>query len=120
MLSNKTVGCKISRCSVLPKPRSPLCKVRVDPGSTRVLVVENGTVAAYYDYAPFGNLMRSGVNTEIAYRFTGQEYDAESGLHNYRARLYDSDLGRFYAVDAPGSLPRRWIMCIRPVTGCAG
>jgi len=71
-------------------------------GSTRVLVDETGTVAAYYDYAPFGNLMRSGVNTEIYYLFTGQEYDAESGLHNFRARLYDSDLGRFYAVDAAG------------------
>ncbi|MGI0016026.1 MAG: RHS repeat-associated core domain-containing protein, partial [Nitrososphaera sp.] len=37
----------------------------------------------------------------MKYQFTGQEYD-ESALHNYRARLYDSDLGKFYAVDPAG------------------
>jgi len=40
-------------------------------GSTRVLVDETGTAAAYYDYAPFGNLMRFDENVEVAYRFTG-------------------------------------------------
>jgi len=71
-------------------------------GSTRVLVDETGTVAAYYDYAPFGNLMRFDEDVEVSYKFTAQEFDFESGLHNFRARLYDSDLGRFYAVDAAG------------------
>jgi len=71
-------------------------------GSTRVLVDETGTAAAYYDYAPFGNLMRFDEDVEVAYRFTGQEFDSESDLHNYRVRLYDSDLGRFYAVDVAG------------------
>ncbi|RMF55994.1 MAG: hypothetical protein D6748_14400 [Calditrichaeota bacterium] len=68
-------------------------------GSTRVLVDGSGTVAAYYDYSPIGNLMRFDETAGIVYRFTGQEFDSESGLHNYRARLYDSDLGRFYAMD---------------------
>jgi len=71
-------------------------------GSTRVLVDETGTVAAYYDYAPFGNVMRFDEDVEVSYKFTAQEFDSESGLHNFRARLYDSDLGRFYAMDAAG------------------
>jgi RHS repeat-associated protein len=37
----------------------------------------------------------------VKYQFTRQEFD-ESGLHNYRARLYDSDLGKFYAMDPAG------------------
>ncbi|KAA0231254.1 RHS repeat-associated core domain-containing protein, partial [candidate division KSB1 bacterium] len=42
-----------------------------------------------------------GTTNEVAYQFTGQEFD-ESGVHNYRARLYDSDLGKFYAIDPAG------------------
>ena len=29
----------------------------------------------------------------------GQEFDRETGLNNYRARMYDTDLKRFYSVD---------------------
>lgn len=36
---------------------------------------------------------------ESKYRFTGQEYDEETDLHNYKARFYDSMLMRFYTVD---------------------
>jgi len=78
-------------------------------GSTRVLVDETDTVAAYYDYAPFGNLMRFDEDVEVSYKFTAQEFDSESGLHNFRARLYDSDLGRFYAVDAAGQTPSPYL-----------
>ena len=38
----------------------------------------------------------------VGYTFTGQEEDAESGLMNYRARLYDPALGRFLGVDPQG------------------
>ena len=33
---------------------------------------------------------------------TGQEFDTELGLYNYRARFYDPRLGRFYATDPAG------------------
>ncbi len=36
---------------------------------------------------------------ESKYRYTGQEYDEETDLHNYKARFYDSMLMRFYSVD---------------------
>lgn len=70
-------------------------------GSTRVVMDATGLVRSYYDYDAFGNLIRTGTTNEVKYQFTGQEFD-ESGLHNYRARLYDSDLGKFYAVDPAG------------------
>ena len=70
-------------------------------GSTRVVVDEAGNVIAALDYLPFGDLMGTAYgNPEIiSYRYTGQEFDAELGLYNYRARIYDPHLGRFYAID---------------------
>ncbi|KAA0231257.1 RHS repeat-associated core domain-containing protein [candidate division KSB1 bacterium] len=70
-------------------------------GSTRVVMDATGLVHTYYDYDALGNLIRTGTTNEVTYQFTGQEYD-QSGLHNYRARLYDSDLGKFYATDPAG------------------
>jgi len=77
-------------------------------GSTRVVMDATGLVRSYYDYDAFGNLIRIGTTNEVKYQFTGQEHD-ESGLHNYRARLYDSDLGKFYAVDAEGQFASPFI-----------
>ena len=73
-------------------------------GSTRVVVDEGGTVVAAFDYLPFGDLMGTAYgNPEIInYRYTGQEFDGELGLYNYRARFYDPRLGRFYAIDLAG------------------
>ena len=34
------------------------------------------------------------------YKFTDQEFDPESGLYNYNARLYDPALGRFISADS--------------------
>jgi RHS repeat-associated protein len=73
-------------------------------GSTRVVMDATGLVRTYYDYDALGNLIRTGTVNEVKYQFTGQELD-ESSLHNYRARLYDSDLGKFYAIDPAG---QRW------------
>lgn len=69
-------------------------------GSTRVVLDENASVVAGYDYLPFGGLARAYGDAAIAsYLFTGQEYDAELTLYNYVARLYDPAIGRFYAPD---------------------
>ncbi|HLP34927.1 MAG TPA: RHS repeat-associated core domain-containing protein, partial [Amoebophilaceae bacterium] len=70
-------------------------------GSVR-LVIKDGSVVAAYDYLPYGGLMRSYGNdpqAHIVYRYTGQEWDEETGLYNYHARLYDPSLGRFYQID---------------------
>jgi RHS repeat-associated protein len=71
-------------------------------GSTRVLFRSVGTYYSTYDYSPFGSLMRSSINGDVVYKFTGQEYDNEAVLYNFRARLYDDELGIFYAGDPSG------------------
>lgn len=71
-------------------------------GSTRVITDDEGDVISSYDYQPFGGIMRSDELTGTNYRYTGQEWDDESELHNYRARLYDDELGRFYGIDPAG------------------
>lgn len=71
-------------------------------GSTRVLFRQGGTISAWYDYLPYGNLAASYNSNLSTYRYTGQEYDNETGIHNYRARLYDARLGSFYSMDPAG------------------
>lgn len=83
-------------------------------GSARVLVNEQGAVDRFYDYLPYGGLLRTGGRAKAAsapgaggsneaqYRYTGQERDTASDLYNYRARLYDPDLRRFYSTDPAG------------------
>ena len=68
-------------------------------GSTRVVFNTSGAASSTYDFDSYGSLGRSVINANIPYRYTGQEYDFESLLHNFRARLYDSELGMFYATD---------------------
>jgi RHS repeat-associated protein len=72
-------------------------------GSTRILFEGSTNIAvSTYDYQPFGGLLRATINEDVRYRFTGQEFDGETGLWNFRARMYDDELGIFYAVDPSG------------------
>ena len=48
---------------------------------------------------------------ESAYRYTGREYDDERGLQNFRARLYDSTLMRFYQVDPAEQFASPYMYC---------
>jgi RHS repeat-associated protein len=68
--------------------------------SPRVLCATDGTLAASFDYLPFGTIAReNGDATLTDRRFTGQEYDPETGLYHFGSRLYDADVGRFLAPD---------------------
>uniref|UniRef100_A0A182RR88 Tox-SGS domain-containing protein n=1 Tax=Anopheles funestus TaxID=62324 RepID=A0A182RR88_ANOFN len=70
-------------------------------GSVR-LVIKNGEIVAAYDYLPYGELLRSyGVDrdSELDFRFTGKEWDEETNLYDFHARLYDPELGRFLQMD---------------------
>ncbi|HMW32522.1 MAG TPA: RHS repeat-associated core domain-containing protein [bacterium] len=68
-------------------------------GSTRAVV--DGTTVTGYDYSAFGSIL-APVTPNTNYMYTGQEYDKTSGLHNYKARMCDSDLMRFYGMDPAG------------------
>jgi len=69
-----------------------------------------GNLVERYTYDVFGKptitdsdgvqLGRSDVNNP--YMFTGRRYDSESGTYYYRARQYDSTIGRFMQVDPLG------------------
>lgn len=68
-------------------------------GSIRLIVDQNKTVVAAFDYLPFGQIARSYGTSDFMFRYTGQEWDEDLGIYNYHARMYDPDLGRFYQVD---------------------
>jgi RHS repeat-associated protein len=83
-------------------------------GSSRRVVDENGTVVASFDYGPSGVTIKQGGSQPdiLLYRYTGQEFDSESGLYNYRARFYDAELGRFIDVDPmmQGASPYAYVL----------
>ena len=95
---------------------------RVDPGTTtaKYYVADNvGSTALETDY--LGNILNEslffpyGVERVIEqsdsannYKFTGKERDAETGLDDFGAGYYDSNLGRFMTPDwdaKPTSVP---------------
>ena len=65
-------------------------------GSTLGLADSNGNVVSSASYDSFGN---SSNNLTTRYQYTGREYDSFTGLHYYRARFYDANLGRFISED---------------------
>lgn len=70
-------------------------------GSSSVMTAENGNAQEQTRYLPFGGKRVEGAGiTASNYLFTDQELDAESGLYNYDARLYDVTLGRFLSADS--------------------
>jgi RHS repeat-associated protein len=69
-------------------------------GSTLALSDVNGNMATSYTYDPFGVTTITGSSTN-PYQFTGRE-NAGNGLYYYRARYYNSTLGRFISEDPAG------------------
>ncbi len=70
--------------------------------STRLVVAADGTETARFDYRPFGlpDDPPGGSDPDAyTYRYTGQEWDPETGLYNYRHRLYDPSTLRFISPD---------------------
>ncbi len=56
-------------------------------------------------------MWRSTISEDAHYRFTGQEYDPETNLFNFRARIYDPFLGIFYAGDPAGQAFSPYMYC---------
>lgn len=90
-------------------------------GSVRVVLDENNNVLASLNYTPFGELMLNNCwfspdAPPINYRFTGQEYDSESQLYNFRARMYDPEMARFYSIDPDLQFPSPYVYSSNPVS----
>jgi RHS repeat-associated protein len=67
--------------------------------SVTSLTDTSATVVATYGYDAFGNLSNSTGSIGNSFRYTGREFDPESGLHYYRTRYHDSAVGRFTSED---------------------
>jgi RHS repeat-associated protein len=66
-------------------------------GSTR-LGRTGSTTTQQISFMPFGSVY-SQSGSQLRNTFTGQEFDAETGLYYYGARYYDPTIGRFLEPD---------------------
>lgn len=80
-------------------------------GSIRSVLGSAGNLIAGYNYLPYGALNNSyGPDPSVTrYLYTGQEFDTETGLYNYHARLYNPLLRRFCAQDPARQFPSPYI-----------
>ncbi len=69
-------------------------------GSVVALADNTGAIRESYRYDAFGAVQPAKSALQNPFRFTGREWDEESGLYYYRARYYDTALGRFLQPDA--------------------
>jgi RHS repeat-associated protein len=84
-------------------------------GTLSVMANATGGIENDSDYYPYGSerVVQQNVSNEH-YKFTGKEWDSESGLDDFGARYYASSFGRFSSPD-PSALtstnvtgPQRW------------
>ena len=67
-------------------------------GSSSVITDAIGNKAQETYYYPYGEI-RYNSGSATHFKFTGQEYDDETGLYYYGARYYDPVIGRFISAD---------------------
>jgi RHS repeat-associated protein len=70
-------------------------------GTVRDLIDDGGNLVEHLSYDSFGKLSNASI-TGFRYGYTGREQDSETGLDYYRARYYDSAVGRFISEDPLG------------------
>lgn len=83
-------------------------------GTVNEIIDASGNIVQSYSYSAFGTILsiRDGADQVLTepiiknfYTFTGRESDFETGLNYYRARYYDSGMGRFLSSDPhPGTM----------------
>ena len=72
-------------------------------GSTREVVEDDGTtVAARYEYDPFGRVEKLGGSYDVDFLYTGHFYHQPSGLYLTHYRAYDPDTGVWLSRDPLG------------------
>ncbi len=71
-------------------------------GTPQVLTDGTGSVAWKATYTPFGEAVISIETVQNPFRFPGQYYDPETGLHYNYFRYYDPTTGRYITPDLIG------------------
>jgi RHS repeat-associated protein len=80
-------------------------------GSTSVITDDTGAAVYEATYDPWGNVSASTGTADTDRLYTGQRFDAATGLYYYNARYYDPTLARFISPDTivPGvGDPQAW------------
>ena len=72
----------------------------------------SGQIVERYSYDVFGNVIATECteNTENPYYFTGRRFDPETDNYYYRARYYESEIGRFQQPDPLRTIPDKFIL----------
>jgi RHS repeat-associated protein len=94
-------GTNIDQVLADETPTSMVWALADNQGTVRDLIDNNGNVVEHINYDSFGNLT-STPTFDFRYGYTGRERDDETGLEYYRARYYDSSVGRFISEDPIG------------------
>lgn len=97
----------LARVTALGDPNETWVYYHADGlGSIVRLTDSAGAAVKSFDYDAWGNIQCPEADPPCAdeggYRFTGREWDPEIGLYYYRARYYDSSMGRFISEDPIG------------------
>jgi len=71
-------------------------------GTPQVLTDDTQTIAWKAVYTPFGDAVTSIATVENSFRFPGQYYDPETGLHYNYFRYYNPQIGRYITPDPIG------------------
>lgn len=69
-------------------------------GSVRTLTNEAGRVTDRYSYDAYGNLLKKEGGTENEFLYTGEQYNANTGLYYLRARYMNPSTGTFISMDS--------------------
>src|SRR5262249_13192242 len=68
-------------------------------GSVRDLVDSSGVVQDHLDYDGYGKVSESNPSVGDRYKYTGREYESNTGLQYNRDRYYDPATGRWLEPD---------------------
>jgi RHS repeat-associated protein len=70
-------------------------------GNVSELVNTDGTIAAHYEYDPYGNTIKAdgAIAQDNPFRFSSKYYEVETGLYYYGYRYYSPMLGRWLSKD---------------------
>ena len=69
-------------------------------GSVRTLTNEAGRVTDRYSYDAYGNLLEKEGDTKNEFLYTGEQYNANTGLYYLRARYMNPSTGTFISMDS--------------------